>query len=111
MTSEQREQERRLQQLMKQAARLVEDLAAQAERAQRIDRAAFAEGYRLGFAAGQDVGYGRAHHEMAAEWEQLARRIRQSARRPTFAELQARRAIPATPNSPSRSSQPPGRAA
>lgn len=83
-----------LQRLVERAARLVDDIADRADREGRIDRRAFAEGYRLGFLSGRDVGHRQAEHEAAREWARIALRVRNLARVPTFAELQARRAAP-----------------
>lgn len=63
----------------------------------RIDREraaedrAWKEGYRAGFATGEEVGYGRAHHEMAAAWHKVWERVQWAARRPTYRELQRAR--------------------
>lgn len=81
------EHQQRLQHLVAHAAWLVELISAQGDRDRRIDRAAFAEGYRLGFAAVGEDGYGRAHEEIARDWARLAAKIRQMAHVPTFAEL------------------------
>ncbi|GAA4396052.1 hypothetical protein GCM10023088_78210 [Actinomadura verrucosospora] len=51
----------------------------------------FAEAYRLGFAAGRDVGYAQAEADMAREWAPMAARVRDLARRPNHAELERRR--------------------
>jgi flagellar biosynthesis/type III secretory pathway protein FliH len=51
--------------------RLVGDLEGQRER----EGQAFAEGFRIGFQDGWDIGYGHAHEEMAREWHALAQRV------------------------------------
>jgi hypothetical protein len=52
---------------------------------------AYAEGLRAGFDHGFEVGYGRAHHEMATEWHRVYLRVQEIAKMPTNAELMARR--------------------
>ncbi|MBO2464996.1 hypothetical protein [Actinomadura violacea] len=105
------EHQQRLQYLVAHAAWLIESLAAQGDRDRRIDQAAFTEGYRLGFAAGRDVGYGQAHQEIAQDWARLAAKVRRMARVPTFAELQARRAEVPPPAVPRTARPGRGRAA
>ncbi|OLT34364.1 hypothetical protein BJF79_07275 [Actinomadura sp. CNU-125] len=96
--------ETRLRRLVERAERLAADIVGRAELEGRIDRCAFAEGYRLGFLSGRDVGYQQAEEEAARDWARIALRVRNMARVPTFAELQARRNAPPStePNSPKR---------
>lgn len=75
------------QQLLE-AARLLDNL----ENARLQADAAFREGYELGYRAGFDVGYGQAEHEMAEAWKPVADYVHTTARQPTHAELQRRRA-------------------
>lgn len=105
------EHQQRLQQLLAQAAQLVEPIAEQADRDRRIDQAAFAEGYRLGFAAGREVGYGQAHEDIARDWARVAAKVRRMAHVPTFAELQARRTQVPPPAVPQTARAGRGRAA
>lgn len=70
------------------AAELVDDLAGRSE----ADAAAFEQAYRLGVAAGIDIGYGRAHAELEAAWAAVARKVRAGG--PTIAELNRAGRIP-----------------
>ncbi|MGV9600798.1 hypothetical protein ACWDR1_29475 [Streptosporangium sandarakinum] len=63
--------------------RLVADLDAQ----HRREQLAFSEGFRIGYADGYDVGYGRAHAELAEEWHRVYVAVQEHARRRTFAEI------------------------
>ena len=47
--------------------------------------------YRLAFAAGVEVGYGRRCAEEAAEWAALADHVHRHAQMRTFAEVQQAR--------------------
>ena len=56
------------------AAQLLGDLSAEGDRRDRELQAHldwWADGYRAGFAAGSDVGYGQAEHDMAQSWRSL----------------------------------------
>ncbi|MFI0354487.1 hypothetical protein [Actinomadura sp. 9N407] len=66
----------------------VEMLADSAVREQRIDRAAFSEGYRAGFMAGREVGYRAAENDMARAWSYLAAKVRGLAMSPKHDELE-----------------------
>lgn len=77
----------RLYSLAMAAAELLDDIEGQ----HRREDDAFALGYRLGFAAGRDVGHHQAETEMARAWARLAAYVRSMASVPTFAELQERR--------------------
>lgn len=54
----------------------------------------FVLGYRLGYAAGVDVGRGQLEAEYAADWHDLFLHVRRELAQPTFAELQRRRGDP-----------------
>lgn len=77
--------------LIERAAALAAELGDQAEREAGIDQAAFAAGYRLGFAAGRDVGRGQAEADMQQAWTALAATVRGWADQPRFTELEDRR--------------------
>lgn len=47
--------------------------------------------YRLGFAAGDTVGYGRANHELDLAWARVAQEVRRAATQPTHAQILWRR--------------------
>ncbi|MGI5288053.1 hypothetical protein ACQEVF_32575 [Nonomuraea polychroma] len=55
-----------------QARALLADLEGQRRREEQAFRAGFEAGYRDGW----EIGYAHAHHEMAAEWEALAAKVR-----------------------------------
>lgn len=55
----------------------------------RREALAYEAGYRDGFAAGADVGYGQAEHEMAQAWHAIARRVKAAASESTPAERAA----------------------
>jgi hypothetical protein len=69
------------------AAQLVDAIDSQ----RRRDHDAFAEGYRLGYQVGHDVGVAHAQREADADWSALAIRIRAVANQATYRELQERR--------------------
>lgn len=58
------------------AVRLVAEIGDRAEREARIAVAAWRAGYQAGFAAGEDVGHGRAHEEIAEAWHRVAEHVR-----------------------------------
>lgn len=47
--------------------------------------------YRLGFAQGEEVGYGRAEEDMRREWAAISSAVKATSRVPTTAELAERR--------------------
>lgn len=53
--------------------------------------------YALGFTQGEEVGYGRAHQEMDAEWARVAERVKATGRTLTADELEQRRHTPGGP--------------
>lgn len=53
--------------------------------------------YALGFTQGEEVGYGRAHEEMAAEWARVAEKVKATGRTLTADELEQRRRTPGGP--------------
>lgn len=63
--------------------RLVADLDGQ----HRREEAAFAEGFHIGYADGYDIGFYRAHAELAEEWRRVYRTVQEHARQRTFAEI------------------------
>jgi hypothetical protein len=71
-------------------ARLLRFLEEQRQR----EHDAWQEGYRAGFVAGDEVGYDRAHEEMAAEWRQIHEGVQRTARTPTHDELDQLRRTP-----------------
>ncbi|GAA2209345.1 hypothetical protein GCM10009850_048030 [Nonomuraea monospora] len=73
--------------LIAEARKLVEDLAAQSAR----ERELFETAYRLGFASGEEVGYRRAHVEMAAEWSQVAARVKALGKEKSPAQVELKR--------------------
>ncbi|MEU6039764.1 hypothetical protein ABZ801_30620 [Actinomadura sp. NPDC047616] len=83
--------------LVARAAALIAQITDQVERETAIDRQAFAEGYRIGFAAGREVGYGQAEADMQRAWSAVAATIRREANQPKFQELEARRYPDRTP--------------
>lgn len=52
---------------------------------------ALAAAQRLGYDIGYTAGYWAAEHDMADAWHEVAEKVRELARRPTLAELAARR--------------------
>jgi hypothetical protein len=66
-------------------------LAESPERERVIFERAWSAGYAVGFDAGAEVGYRRACAELAREWAEVSRGVRQTAGRPTVAELDMRR--------------------
>ncbi|MGR6923113.1 hypothetical protein ACU635_53415 [[Actinomadura] parvosata] len=76
--------------LIAEARKLVEDIAAQSAR----ERELFETAYRLGFISGEEVGYQRALHEMAASWGRLAEHVRGMANSPARVELERLRSQP-----------------
>lgn len=69
------------------ARRLVADLEGQ----QRRESAALAEGYRMGFQAGREVGYQQAETDMEDAWKPVAKSVRRLGRTMTRDELDRRR--------------------
>jgi flagellar biosynthesis/type III secretory pathway protein FliH len=65
-----------------------------AEQRQAREHAAFRDGYLAGFDAGQEIGYGRAHEEMAQAWHAAHTAVQRHARMATFAELERARRTP-----------------
>jgi flagellar biosynthesis/type III secretory pathway protein FliH len=63
--------------------RLVSDLDGQ----HRREQAAFAEGFRLGYADGFDIGHGQAHRELAEDWHRVYQTVQTHARMRTWAEI------------------------
>ncbi|WP_431916322.1 hypothetical protein [Nonomuraea jabiensis] len=55
----------------------------------RRERQAYDQGYRDGHRSGWEIGYARAHEELAASWRKLAAAVRGHAERPAHAELEA----------------------
>jgi hypothetical protein len=67
----------------------IQALLAALDDQQRLDVAAYAAGYRDGYESGWQVGYGHAHHEMAAAWKAVAEQVRALADRRTNVERAA----------------------
>ncbi|MDL4772916.1 hypothetical protein [Actinomadura xylanilytica] len=68
-----------------------EMLAESPERERSIADAMWTAGFGVGFVAGEDVGYGRAHAEMDRAWADLAAKVRGLASSPKHDELERRR--------------------
>lgn len=80
-----------LAQLIEQARQLAAQIAAGAAVDLERDRVTFEMAYKLGYAAGLDIGYGQAQHELAQEWATVAAHVRGLATSPTQTQLEHRR--------------------
>ncbi|MEV7007543.1 hypothetical protein [Streptosporangium sp. NPDC051022] len=66
-----------------QMQQLLADLNAQHRREQQ----AFAEGFKIGFHDGEEIGYGRRCAEEAQMWADLAEHVKNHARMRTWVEI------------------------
>lgn len=73
------------------AGLLARECAAAADQIREAADRAFAEGMRVGFEHGWEVGYAYAQHEIEALWKRVYETVQRHARMATHAELMERR--------------------